>query len=51
MTQVGQSFGMKTSAIRVLAAALGDMCAAGQGEHNVSRQRGAYREKAKGSML
>jgi hypothetical protein len=27
---VGWSFGMKTAAIRVLAAALGDMCAAGQ---------------------
>ncbi|KAF5834888.1 hypothetical protein DUNSADRAFT_8192 [Dunaliella salina] len=32
---VGHSFGMKTSAIRVLAAALGDMCNAGQGEQHV----------------
>lgn len=28
--QVGQSYSMKTSAIRMLAAALGDMCAAGE---------------------
>ncbi len=33
--QVGQSFGMKTAAIRVLAAALSDMQAAGQGEFRV----------------
>jgi len=32
---VGHSFGMKTSAIRVLAAALGNMCTAGQGEQHV----------------
>ncbi|GIL46228.1 hypothetical protein Vafri_3260 [Volvox africanus] len=32
---VGRSFSMKTVAIRVLAAALGDMCAAGQGEQKV----------------
>ncbi|GFR40055.1 hypothetical protein Agub_g593 [Astrephomene gubernaculifera] len=32
---VGRSFSMKTVAIRVLAAALGDMCAAGQGERKV----------------
>ncbi len=35
---VGQPFSMKTSAIRVLAAALGDMCAAGQGEHKVRQK-------------
>ncbi|EFJ49499.1 flagellar inner dynein arm heavy chain 11 [Volvox carteri f. nagariensis] len=32
---VGRSFSMKTVAIRVLAAALGDMCAAGHGEQKV----------------
>ncbi|KAG2500939.1 hypothetical protein HYH03_000764 [Edaphochlamys debaryana] len=32
---VGRSFSMKTVAIRTLAAALGDMCAAGKGEHRV----------------
>ena len=37
VTQVGQSFGMKTSAIRVLAAALGDMNASGQGEQQVQQ--------------
>ncbi|PNH05107.1 Dynein heavy chain 7, axonemal [Tetrabaena socialis] len=32
---VGRSFSMKTMAIRVLAAALGDMCSSGKGEHKV----------------
>jgi hypothetical protein len=34
-SQVGQPFGMKTASVRVLAAALGDMCTSGHGEYKV----------------